>query len=214
MTVTLVALLCSNLLLGILGVRFLVEIDREYSALVQTNLPLLNDLRSVAWEVTVMQRSINRYPHRSPAQQPLLFAQAETARTRAAGLLRALRERPLPAPAAARVAELAQIQTDLDGMARRWRAQVRSGDPAGADDLNLTALQPRYEEYTALVELFAREIEQDGSARSQAYSESASRFRTIMLGIATWPIWTAIGIGLFVLLFMASLAPLLRRLDS
>jgi hypothetical protein len=213
LAITVAALLLSNLLVGILGVSFLVQLDRHYSSLVQESLPLLNDLRSLAWEVTVMQRSINRYPNRPGAEQPALFERAESARVRAANQLAALRARELPADTAAGFAELGTVQAELDAIAQRWRKLVESGDQAAAEQLNLAALQPGYEDYTGRVDVLAMAIERHGRARSKAYSADTNRFTTIMLGIATWPLWTGVAILLLVVVFLGSLAPLLRRLD-
>jgi hypothetical protein len=197
-TVTLTALLASNVLVGVLAVVFLAQVDRHYSELVQTSLPLLNDVRSVAWEVTVMQRSINRYPHRPPVEQQQLFSRAEAARQRADVTL----------------AQLRRIQAELDGFARQWRLQVRAGDVAAADALNLGSIQPAYGSYSTVVEELARQVERHGASQSAAYSADASRFRSILLGVATWPIW--VGVLLIVLVggVFAGLAPLLRRLDG
>jgi hypothetical protein len=213
-TVTLTALLASNVLVGVLAVLFLAQVDRHYSELVQTSLPLLNDVRSVAWEVTVMQRSINRYPHRPPVEQQQLFSRAEAARQRADVTLAQLRRRPLPPGSDATFAELARIQAELDGFARQWRLQVRAGDVAAADALNLGSIQPAYGSYSTVVEELARQVERHGASQSAAYSADASRFRSILLGVATWPIW--VGVLLIVLVggVFAGLAPLLRRLDG
>lgn len=213
-TWTLVALLASNLLLGALAGQFIGAVDHHYRRLVATSLPLLNDVRALAWEVTVMQRSINRYPHKAPAERAELRARAETARRQAADLLARLRDRELPSDCRATVARLGQLQQELDALAGRWHQQVRAGNVVAAEQLNLGLLQPRYADYATVVAALAAQVEAHGHRQSRAYSADTSRFRAILLGIATWPLWLGALAGALALGLLVGLSPLLRRMDD
>src|SRR5258708_39557279 len=58
--VLILALLASNLLVGVLSLLFLRSMEQRYAALFDRSLPLINNLRTLTRELSVVQRLARR----------------------------------------------------------------------------------------------------------------------------------------------------------
>lgn len=190
--VAVVALLVSNLLLGVVSFMFIRDIDQRYGQLLDISLPVLNEVRSLSWEVTQVQRSINRYPQYDPPGRNELLAKRGMATVRAAELLDKIKGRDLAEPLMDPLGKLEQTQATVMTASARWLEAVESGDLARAQQINLTSLQPAYERHARELEQLAVLIEKTGAEANVAVSADAFKSRAIVMAIATWPLMAAL----------------------
>ncbi len=212
--VALVALLASNLVIGVLSFSFIQQLDNRYGQLLNNSLPLLNQVRTLSWEVTQVQRSINRYPQFDEAGRKDLMARRARSSVRASELLNLILNRDLPAPLREPLEALEADQAEIMAASARWEGFIRSGDLLAAQATNLSAVQPAYEAHAKVLEDLAGRIEKNGTAMNDAYSADASRSGIIVLAIAAWPFMAGLlalalgAVGIYLLL------PLVRRLET
>ncbi|MEO8225077.1 MAG: hypothetical protein ABI661_09750 [Gammaproteobacteria bacterium] len=212
--VALVLLLVSNLVLGVVSFGFIQQLDQRYGQLLDNSLPLLNQVRALSWEVTQVQRSINRYPQYDADGRQGLMARRARATVRASELLNLIRNRDLPRQLREPLLQLETAQAEVTAASTRWEGQIRSGDLAAAQSTNLTAVQPAYEDHARILEDLALVIEKNGTEMNNLYSAGAGRSGTIVLAMAAWPFLAGLlalalgAIGMYLLL------PLVRRLET
>lgn len=209
----LVALLASNLVLGMLSFGFIRQLDERYGQLLDNSLPLLNQVRALSWETTQVQRSINRYPQFDAEKRVELLARRAAAGARAGELLELIRNRQLPASIRPVFQEVERAQRELMQGSTLWYDAIGRGDLAGAQAINLTTVQPAYEQHAKVLEQMATLIEKHGIELNETYSAEASRSRSIVLAIGTWPLFAGFaalavtGVGIYLLM------PLVRRFE-
>jgi len=184
----LIALLASNLAIGILSFNFIRQLDDRYGQLLNDSLPLLNQVRSLSWEVTQVQRTISRYPQYDEVGRKDLMARRAWSTVRASELLNQIRNRDLPAGLQEPLAELEADQAAIMAASIRWEGFIRSGDLLAAQATNLSAVQPAYEAHTKVLEDLATRIENNGTQLNDVYSADASRSGIIVLAMAAWPL--------------------------
>ncbi|MEO8445153.1 MAG: hypothetical protein ABI567_09130 [Gammaproteobacteria bacterium] len=212
--VALVALLASNLVIGVLSFSFIQQLDNRYGQLLNNSLPLLNQVRALSWEVTQVQRSINRYPQFDEAGRKDLMARRARSSVRASELLNLILNRDLSAPLREPLEALEADQAEIMAASARWEGFIRSGDLLAAQATNLSAVQPAYEAHAKVLEDLAGRIEKNGTAMNDAYSADASRSGIIVLAVAAWPFMAGLlalalgAVGIYLLL------PLVRRLET
>ena len=210
---SLVALLFSNLVLGILSFVFIRDIDQRYGQLLDRSLPLLNEVRSLSWEITLVQRSINRYPQYDAAGRIALLATRQKAMVHATELLTSLRSRDQANHLVDPLQRLVNEQLKIMSASEQWFSRIQAGNLAMAQQINVTAVQPAYERHARIIEEVAMLIEKNGTDMNNAFSADAQRSGAIVLAIATWPLTAgllAVVVGLISILL---LLPLINRLE-
>lgn len=209
----LVALLVSNLVLGLLSFVFIRDIDQRYGQLLDRSLPVLNEVRSLSWEVTQVQRSINRFPQYDTPGRTILLAHREMAMARASELLNSIKGRELANQFVDPLQRLNDAQAEIMSASAQWFETIQAGDLATAQQINRTQVQPAYERHARILEQLAVLIEKNGTETNIAVSADAVRSGAIVLAIATWPLAAgllalALGlVGVFLLM------PLVRRFE-
>ncbi len=211
--VALVALLVSNLVIGVLSFAFIQQIDQRYGQLLDSSLPLLNQIRALSWEVTQVQRSINRYPQFDAAGRADLMSRRTKAMVRASELLNIIRNRDLPRPLRDSLRQVEAFQAEIMAASTRWEGLVRSGDILAGQSVNLTVVQPTYEEHARVLEELATLVEKNGVEMNNLYSAQSGRSGAIMLAMAAWPFLAAAVTLTLGSAGMYLLMPLVRRVD-
>ena len=213
LAIALVVLLASNLVLGVVSFAFIQQIDQRYGQLLDNSLPLLNQVRSLSWEVTQIQRSINRYGQYDAAGRAELLARREHATVRASELLDLIRNRDLPGALREPLARVEAAQAELTTASTNWEQAIGNGDVALGQSINVTTVQPAYEVHAKELEELATLIEKNGSDMNQLYSADASRSRSIVLAMATWPFMAGFIVLILGVIGIYLLMPLVRRVE-
>jgi hypothetical protein len=212
--ILLVALLVSNLGVGVGSLWFLRSMDRRYSSLFDRSVPVLNHLRTLTRELSTVQRLARRVadPQNEPEWNSLLLqlgdgSNAARAHGRLISGMELLRNTPHPAA-------MQKSAREYDEKVDRFLELVRSQKGAEAIQFNIDVLRPAYDHYMDVLDAVAAHVEREGTDLRARYAEDSRRFSGLMLAFAGWPLLAAVGVvvgmallvlGLFVAVFFPRL---------
>lgn len=212
--VLILALLASNLLVGVLSLLFLRSMDQRYAALFDRSVPLINNLRTLTRELGAVQRLARRVsdPKNEAAWEALLPQMAEgskNARTHALEIsgMATLKD-------SRHVASMADSGRDYDEKVSEFLRLVREEKLTEANHFNSEVLRPAYDRYMEAVDDVADFVEREGNGLRARYAQDSRLFGGFLLAVAGWPLLAAGGIvvvmavlviGLFVAVFFPKL---------
>ncbi len=212
--VLILALLASNLLVGVLSLLFLRSMDQRYAALFDRSVPLINHLRTLTRELGTVQRLARRIadPQNEAAWAALLPQMAEgsnLARNHALEIsgMHSLKD-------SRHVAAMADSGRNYDGKVNEFLALARAQKVAEANRFNTEVLRPAYDQYMEALDDAADFVEREGSELRDRYAADSRLFGSFLLAFAGWPLLAAAGIivvmgllvtGLFVAVFFPKL---------
>jgi hypothetical protein len=212
--VLILALLASNLLVGVLSLLFLRSMEQRYATLFDRSVPLINNLRTLTRELGAVQRLARRVsdPKNEPAWAALLPQMADgsgSARTHAIEIsgMASLKD-------SRHVAALERFGRTYDEKVGEFLALARAEKIAEANRFNTEVLRPAYDEYMDVLDDVANFVEREGSDLRDRYAEDSRLFGGFLLAFAGWPLLAAgviivvmalLVIGLFVAVFFPKL---------
>jgi hypothetical protein len=212
--VLILALLASNLLVGVLSLLFLRSMEQRYAALFDRSVPLINNLRTLTRELGAVQRLARRVsdPQNEAAWATLLPQMAEgskNARTHALEIsgMASLKD-------SRHVAAMAGYGREYDEKVNEFLALARAEKIAEANRFNTDVLRPAYDRYMDVLDDVANFVEREGSDLRDRYAEDSRLFGGFLLAFAGWPLLAAgviivvmalLVIGLFVAVFFPKL---------
>lgn len=207
-----VGLLVSNLAVGLTSLVYLNSINDRYATLIDTNMPLINRLRTLTRELGTIQRYARRViePAAEPRWESLVDAMDEasnSARVHAAQLGRMDLFRDTPHAAA-----LARFAQEYDERADQFLALVRAKRTEEAGRFNTDVLRPTYDRYQVALDAAADYVQQRGMDLRDRYAQESRLFSRLLLAIAGWPVVAAMlvvipMIFLLTILIMSIFAP-------
>ncbi len=212
--VLILALLASNLLVGVLSLLFLRSMEQRYAALFDRSVPLINNLRTLTRELGAVQRLARRVsdPKNEAAWAALLPSMAEgskNARTHALEIsgMATLKD-------SRHVAALSGYGRTYDEKVNEFLALARADKIAEANRFNSEVLRPAYDDYMDALDDVANFVEREGSDLRDQYAQDSRLFGGFLLAFAGWPLLAAgviivvmalLVIGLFVAVFFPKL---------
>lgn len=212
--VLILALLASNLLVGVLSLLFLRSMEQRYAALFDRSVPLINNLRTLTRELGAVQRLARRVsdPKNEAAWATLLPAMAEgsnNARNHALEIsgMATLKD-------SRHVAALSGYGRTYDEKVNEFLALARADKIAEANRFNSEVLRPAYDDYMDALDDVANFVEREGSDLRDQYAQDSRLFGGFLLAFAGWPLLAAgviivvmalLVIGLFVAVFFPKL---------
>ncbi|HQY05107.1 MAG TPA: MCP four helix bundle domain-containing protein [Lacunisphaera sp.] len=212
--VLILALLASNLLVGVLSLLFLRSMEQRYAALFDRSMPLINHLRTLTRELGAVQRLARRVadPKNEAAWAALLPQMAEgskNARTHALEIsgMTSLKD-------SRHVASMADSGRNYDEKVSEFLSLAREGKLTESNRFNSEVLRPAYDRYMEAVDDVADFVEREGNGLRARYAEDSRLFGGFLLAVAGWPLLAAGGIvvvmavlviGLFVAVFFPRL---------
>jgi hypothetical protein len=212
--VLILALLASNLLVGVLSLLFLRSMEQRYVALLDRSVPLINNLRTLTRELGAVQRLARRIsdPKNEVAWAELLPQMADfstVARNHALEIsaMDSLKD-------SRHVAALTRYAREYDGKVGHFLGLARSDRIAEANTYNNEVLRPTYDEYLDLLDTVANFVEREGSDLRARYADDSRFFGGLLLAAAGWPLLAAavlivvmalLVIGLFAAVFFPRL---------
>lgn len=209
--VLIILLILSNFGIGVASYYFLKAVDQEYSDLIDNNFSVLNRMRALAWEITLMQRHAAN-AQRAGGLDATAAAQMEATRVKGQVLFNAIEASPgtraFPKAAQALIA----VNTDYAQALQEWRSLIDAHRIAEAETFRLEKMRPLLDRYMNALADVANHVEQQGNDLSDRYSDKAHFFGNVVLLLASWPLW--LGVGLLVLavgLLLSVLIPHLRH---
>jgi hypothetical protein len=203
--VLILALLASNLLVGVLSLLFLRSMEQRYAALFDRSVPLINNLRTLTRELGAVQRLARRIsdPKNEAAWAPLLTQMAEAsrlARDHAVEItgMGSLKDSPHRAP-------LTTAGREYAGKVDQFLALARAERIAEANQFNIDVLRPAYDQYMDALDAAGNYVEREGSDLRARYAADSRLFGGFLLAAAGWPLLAAAGIIIVVALLVAGL---------
>lgn len=212
--VLILALLASNLLVGVLSLLFLRSMEQRYATLFDRSVPLINNLRTLTRELGAVQRLARRVsdPKNETAWAALLPQMAEgskLARTHALEIsgMDSLKD-------SRHVAALAGYGRTYDEKVNEFLALARAERIAEANRFNVEVLRPAYDQYMDALDEVASFVEREGNDLRDRYAADSRLFGGFLLAFAGWPLLAAgviivvmalLVIGLFVAVFFPKL---------
>ncbi|MBI2814044.1 MAG: hypothetical protein HYX71_07150 [Opitutae bacterium] len=186
--ILIIALLASNLLVGVASLWFLRAMEQRYTALFERSVPLLNNLRALTRELSTVQRLVRRVsdPHNEPAWAsliPQMVATSDAAKAHAVEIsaMEALKGIP-------RGQALAVLGKEYDARVDQFLELARAGKLAESNQYNIATLRPYFDEYMDALDEVANQVERDGSDLRERYTQDTRRFSAVLLAFAGWPL--------------------------
>lgn len=212
--VLILALLASNLLVGVLSLFFLRSMDQRYSTLFDRSVPLINNLRTLTRELGSVQRLARRIsdPTNEPhwaSLLPLMTDGSNDAKAHALEISRMelLKETP-------HLRAMARLSQEYDDKVDGFLALVQAQKIPQANQYNIDVLRPAYDRYMDVLDTVANYVEREGSDTRVRYAADSRLFGGFLLAFAGWPLLAAAVIivvmallvsGLFVAVFFPRL---------
>lgn len=205
-----ICLLISNIGLGALGYFIVRQVDRDYSVLVQSSLPLFNDVKSLSWHVVRAQRAVNRVRDAQGARRGELLAQQGEDIDAAAGLLGRTAKGADRVVAAATLDSLVQGHKAYFDSILEWRRLISTGLESEASNWLALSVRPAYDDYITALDEAGTDIHDYGLSGSMSLSGDASRRGSEFMIASAWPLWLA-GVSLVLgFLFVVVFGMLIR----
>lgn len=191
--ILILALLASNLLVGVVSLFFLRSLEQRYTALFERSVPLINNLRTLTRELSTVQRLVRRIsdPQHEPAWAALLpqmVAASDKARAHAQEIsgMEALKE-------VSRGQALATLSQEYDARVDYFLNLIQTGKISEANQYNITTMRPYFDEYMDALDEVANQVEREGSDLRERYTKDTRRFSAVLLAFAGWPL-VAVGV--------------------
>lgn len=189
--VLILALLASNLLVGVLSLYFLRSMDQRYATLFDRSVPPINNLRTLTRELSIVQRLARRSvdPANETAWAELLPQMDQTSND---VVVRAQEiARMAPFKDSRHHAAIDQISREYDQKVDRFLVLVRDKQFAAANQLNVEELRPCYDRYQLVLDAAADHVQQQGSDLRDRYAKDTRLFGGFLLAFAGWPLLAA-----------------------
>jgi len=212
--VLILALLASNLLVGVLSLLFLRSMDERYSTLLNSSVPVINNLRTLTRELSTVQRLARRVvdPENETAWKDLIPQMDEDSNN---ALARALEVSRLAMFKDTRHAGIiAKFGKEYDQKVDQFIALGRAGKLTEANKFNTEVLRPYYDNYQVALDAAADYVERQGNDLRDRYAQDSRLFGGFLLAFAGWPLLAAgvlvlvmglLVIGLFAAVFFPKL---------
>jgi hypothetical protein len=206
-----IALVLSNVGLGIFSFYLLRTTDRSYTQLISDSIPLMNALQTLTAEsVDVMGTSM-----------PALFDAPSADRTAIAQRSRVAFERERDTRVAllknTLLTRLSAAHTELRATGERFTdtgvkvaALFGAGKTEEAKRLREQALRPAFDAYVDAATKAVDLLEAESLRVSNAITSKTGSFSTAVLGIGSWPIVLLVGLLLLTAVFVIVLMVLFR----
>jgi hypothetical protein len=212
--VLILALLASNLLVGVLSLLFLRSMEQRYAALFDRSVPLINNLRTLTRELSGVQRLARRIsdPNNETAWAALLpqmAAGSKSARAHATEIsgMASLQD-------SRHVEALSRSSREYDEKVAHFLGLAGGEKIAAANQFNIEVLRPAYDQYMDAVDDAANFVEREGNDLRDRYAADSRLFGGFLLAFAGWPLLAAGGlivvmallvVGLFAAVFFPKL---------
>ncbi len=189
--VLILALLASNLCVGVFSLFYLRSLEERYAELFDRSVPLINNLRTLTRELGSVQRMARRIS--DPQNEtgwaellPQMASDSDKARQHvveisAMDLIRS----------SGNIAGMLRTSEDYDRKVREFLALASAQKIAQANEYNIAVLRPAYDELMDSLDAVANSAEKEGNDLRARYAEESRWFGGFLLAFAGWPLLAA-----------------------
>jgi hypothetical protein len=196
----------SNFALGAFSFYLIRRTDRDYSLLIDENVPALYQSRHVGQQAGIAYRSvIAALLTQDPATCSAQLARVQAALARGDELRAAVLKLDLLRSRPDLTAEYQQAAEDFNLAAKELLPRITPADTVDAERDRIQHLQDLYERVIAVNEKIATVAASDAQAGSDGYSAQSQVRSELMLGLASWPLLVAaliVGLTLIIVVVM------------
>jgi len=189
--IILIALLASNLLVGVLSLVFLRTMEKRYAALFERSVPVINNLRTLTRELNNVQRLARRVadPKNETAWATLLPQMAEmsdVAKVHALDIsvMDSLKNTP-------HMTVIGNLSREYALKADEFLALARAEKFTEANRFNTESLRPVYDRYMETLDFAANYVETEGNDLRTRYAKDTKLVGGFLLVFAGWPLLVA-----------------------
>lgn len=212
--VLILALLASNLLVGVLSLLFLRSMEQRYAALFDRSVPLINNLRTLTRELGSVQRLARRIsdPKNEAHWAALLPQMAEGSANAHQHTVEIMGMGSIQG--SPHVAVLTRASREYAEKVDQFLVLAKSERIAEANQFNIEVLRPAYDQYMDALDAAGNYVEREGADLRARYAEDSRLFGGFLLAFAGWPLLAAgviivvmalLVIGLFAAVFFPKL---------
>jgi hypothetical protein len=212
--VLILALLASNLLVGVLSLLFLRSMDQRYGALLDRSVAPINSLRTLTRELSTVQRFARRAvdPDNETAWAGLLPQMDESSNSSLVHALEITRMDLFKETRHRGIIE--KFAKEYDQKVDKFLVLARAKQFSEANKFNTEDLRPYYDSYQLALDAAADYVQRQGNDLRDRYAEDSRLFGGFLLAFAGWPLLAAGGliivmgllvIGLFAAVFFPKL---------
>jgi hypothetical protein len=205
-----ICLIISNIAVGAAGYFIVREMNRSYSELLQSSLPALNTVRALSWQLSRVQRGINRLGDAHGPERAALLQRQATDKDDADGLLHQVVASIDAVVPPGTKDEIQAAHAAYTGAVGEWRALIAQDKPAEAAVLVVNKVRPAYDAYENLLDQLATVIHDNGITGNKKLSAQAGKLGGGLVLMASWPLWLGGLAILFVGLSVTALGILLK----
>jgi hypothetical protein len=209
-----VLLILSNVALGVFSVYLLRTVDRRYSQLIDSSVPLLNDLQQLMTDTVGAQRATGSG----------LFAAPEATRADALPNARAAdaRERKFAGDffVGPRLEAFPALRASLQKASEDHRAAVAeliglyaAGKIDEGNRLREQTVRPVFDRYVALIDRVSDAVLAQSQRVSTDYTAKTNSLSTVVLGVAGWPLLVLAALLLLTVFFVVAMMVAFRGKD-
>lgn len=199
--VVFLALLASNLLIGVISLLYLRSMEQRYATLFDRSVPLVNNLRTLTRELGTVQRLARRIS--DPANEakwaqllPQMDDASNSAKAHAVEIsgMDSLKGSP-------HMAAMAKYSREYDDKVDHFLVLARAGQIAESNRYNIDVLRPAYDQYMDALDAAANFVERNSSDLRAQYAQDSRLIGGFLLAFAGWPL-LAVGIVILVMSFL------------
>ena len=199
--ILIVALLASNLAVGVLSIYFLNSINERYATLLDSSVPLINNLRTLTRELSAVQRLARRVV--DPANETTwkdLVQQLDDGSNNAKAHAREISRMQFFKDS--NIGEnIRKCSEEYDAKADTFLVLIRSQQMGEANRFITEILRPTYDRYMVALDKAAAHVARQGADLSASYAADSKLFSGFLLAFAGWPLLAA-GIVLLMMAFL------------
>jgi hypothetical protein len=209
-----IALLASNLLIGVVSLVYLRSMETRYAALFERSVPIVNHLRTLTRELSSVQRLARRIsdPDNEKAWAELLPQMTSGSKDAHRHAMDITTMGSLAGTVHAEV--ITKTGHEYNRLVETFIGMAQAGKIAAADEFNVTTLRPAYDQYMEVLDAAGNFVERESSDLRARYAEDTRLFGGMLLAFAGWPLLAAaviillmslLVIGLFIAVFFPKL---------
>ncbi|WP_438481600.1 MCP four helix bundle domain-containing protein [Oleiharenicola lentus] len=190
--VIILALLASNLLVGVLSLYFLRSMEERYTVLFDRSVPLINNLRTLTRELGSVQRLARRISDpQNETDWPALLPQMEQGSRNAKQHVTEISSMELIKDDK-HVATMLETGRIYDSRVLEFLALARAKRISEANQHNIDVLRPTYDLYMDSLDNVANYVEREGNDLRARYAQESRWFSGLLLAVAGWPLLAVI----------------------
>lgn len=193
-----VALLVSNLCVGVLSLYFLRSVNERYATLFEGGIPVVNRLRTLTREMTYVQRLARRIAEpENIAIWPDLLREMQAQRAKVMAHAVEVGDAKI-FQNTEHAAAIIDLSREYDVRVGEYIQLARAESLPVAGKFNNEILRPTYDKYQLTLDAAAIYVEEQGANLRDRYAKDSRFFGGLLLAFASWPVIAA-GLGVVVL---------------